>query len=362
MNISEIVILPDLFKLSKEDLTDICKKEGINQSGLIGEIAKRIWDYADDSEKRYRMYTPYSHKFFAGKTSVSWYTCNDLQNLSTEIVKKESQNPFQEKIDYNLAQLTSTPKLRSASMINDHSYFLRFIYKEGKKRVVGEDLEEVESTKTATVLVDEKEGFIEVRAKPVDAEKIALVIASYLKQQLSLHKHDFIKPFGYNIDTIADTLGGELYESKASPELWMDTFGDEENEALIDIFQTLTNYFENQNLEELQESLDNAKDILGDDLSSLPFIGLVLAGMGNVGLKVEEKDLRRTALYKALKPYLQTSGGYIRFEVKESGVPHIFSLLVGADTQSIYFRSKKTTENVMKTVREKIFLENCVSK
>ncbi|WP_458419810.1 hypothetical protein [Bacillus pumilus] len=356
MNISEIVILPDLFKLSKEDLTDICKKEGINQSGLIGEIAKRIWDYADDSEKRYRMYTPYSHKFFAGKTSVSWYTCNDLQNLSAEIVKKESQNPFQEKIDYNLAQLTSTPKLRSASMINDHSYFLRFIYKEGKKRVVGEDLEEVESTKTATVLVDEREGFIEVRAKPIDAEKIAFVIAGYIKQQLSIHKQDFIKPFGYNIDAIADKLGGELYESKASPELWMDTFGDEENEALIDIFQTLTNYFENQDFEELQESLDNAKDILGDDLISLPFSVLVLAGMGNVGLKVEEKDLRRTALYKVLKPYLQTSGGYIRFKVEESGVSNIFSLLVGVDSQSIYFRSKKTTENVMKTVREKLLL------
>ncbi|WP_182423292.1 hypothetical protein [Bacillus sonorensis] len=357
MNVSEIVIFPDLLKLPKNDLKDICTNEGLDESGAAFELAKRIWNHANSSEKKHRMFTPYSHKFFAGKTSVSWYTCDDLENLTKYIIEKEGHNPFEGKVPYDEKHLNTTPKLRSASKIDDHSYFLRFIYKDGTRRIIGEDIEVLPTNKTATALVDEKNSFIEVRAKPSDAEKIAEVIAGYVKQQLSLHRQDFIKPFGYNIDVIADTLGGELYESKASPELWMDTFGDDENEALLDIFEALSKYFENQDIDKLQECLDNAKEILGGDLISLPFAVLVLAGMGNVGLKVEEKDLRNTALYKVFKPYLQPSGGYIRFDVEESGVQHTFSIVVGVESQSIYFRSNKTTETVIKKVREKLLLE-----
>ncbi|MEM1497805.1 hypothetical protein SHY81_18215 [Bacillus velezensis] len=360
MNVSELVIFPDLLKLPKSDLEDICTNEGIAESGGAFKLAKRIWDYADTSEKKQRMFTPYCHKFFAGNTSISWYTCDSLEDLSKHIIEKERHNPFETKIPYEEAKLNTTPKLRSASRINEHSYFLRFIYKDGTRRIIGEDIEVLPTNKTATAFIDELNGIIEVRAKPNDAEKIAEVIAGYARQQLSLHKQNFIKPFGGSIESIADTLGGKLYESKASPELWMDNFGEEENEALLDIFEALSKYFENGDIDKLQECLDNAKEILGGELLSLPFAVLVLAGMGNVGLKVEQKDLRNTTLYKVFKPYLQTSGGYIKFEVEENGVQHEFSMVVGVESQSIYFRSKKTTETVIKKVREKLLLQNLV--
>ncbi|CAI6249605.1 hypothetical protein JS609_01258 [Bacillus subtilis] len=64
MNVSELVIFPDLLKLPKSDLEDICTNEGIAESGGAFELAKRIWDYADTSEKKTKnVYTVLSQIF-----------------------------------------------------------------------------------------------------------------------------------------------------------------------------------------------------------------------------------------------------------------------------------------------------------
>ncbi|MDW0355033.1 hypothetical protein [Bacillus velezensis] len=357
MELHDLVILTDIIKLPKEDLKDICIESGLDDSGTTIDLARSIWRYADTSEKKEKLFKPYYNKFFAGQTSITWFRCDNLQGLSEQIIQKEEVNPFEKKIPYSKDEISTVPKLRSASKITSDSYFLRFIYKDGtKKHFTGEDIEILPSDHTATVYINEKEGLIEVRAKSVEAQKIAEVISGYIKQQLSLHRQDFIKPFGYNIDTVAETLEGVLYESKASPELWMDNCGQEENEAILKILSALDNYFEDNDIGKLQDHLDTAKQILGDELLETPFIAIILAGMGNVGLKVDEKDLRNTAFYQMLKPYLQPSGGYIRFNVTEKGLTKEYSISIGIQTKSIYFKSKATTEEVIKTVRDKLII------
>lgn len=355
LELYELVILTDIIKLPKEDIKDICIESGLDDSANTIELARNIWRYADTPEKKEKLFKPYYHKFFAGQTSITWYRCDNLKGLSERIVQKEKINPFEKKIPYNKGEISTVPKLRGASKITPNKYFLRLIYKDGtKKHFTGEDIEILPSETTATVYVDEEEGLIEVRAKSIDAQKIAEVISGYINQQLSLYRQDFIKPFDYNLDIIAETLEGVLYESKASPELWMDNCGYEENQAILKVLSALDEYFANNDIGALQDQLDTARQILGDELLESPFIAVILAGMGNVGLKVDEKDLRNTAFYQMLKPYLHPSGGYIRFNVTENGLTQEFSISIGMNTKSIYFKSKSTTENVIKAVRDKL--------
>lgn len=354
LEIADLITFPDLAKLPKNDLKDMCTNMSLESSGSTFELARSVWsEVKSNNAKRIKAFTPYYNKLLAGRTSISWFECDDLTGLSEEINKNEI-NPFQSKVPFKTEDLTTIPILRSAAKITDTKYYLRFIYKDGTRRIVNEDVEVLPTTNTATAYIDEDLGLIEIRENPNDAQKIAEVIAGYIRQQLSLNKTDFIKPYGYHIDKIADILNGELYESKASPETWMDTFNESENEAIIDILRALDNYFEKRDIDNLQEKLDNAATVLGEELLASPFIAIILAGMGNVGLKVNEHDLRNTAMYQLLQPYLQPSGGYIRFNVEEDGVEKTYTIQVGVESKSIYFRSNATTEIVLKNVRDRI--------
>ncbi|WP_243555768.1 hypothetical protein [Priestia megaterium] len=354
MEICDLIIFPDLAKLPKSDLKSICIDMGLDSSKLTFDLAKQIWSEINDDMEKKGVFIPYYNKLLAGRISVSWFNCDDLKGLSQQIIEKEKYNPFEQKIPFEESELETKPRLRSASMLTKNTYYLRFIYKDGTRRIVGEDVEILPTSNTATAYIDEEQGLIEVRASPDEAQKIAEVISGYVKQQLSLRKKDFIKPFGYNIDKIAEILEGELQESKAAPEMWLDTFGVKENEAILEILKALDLYFENNDIDGLQEKLDDAKAILGEELLASPFISIILAGLGNVGLKVATKDLRKTVFYQLLQPYLQPSGGNIRFNVEVGGIEKSFSILIGIESKSIYFKSNSTTEEVIEYVREKL--------
>lgn len=354
MSIHKIVIFPDLAKLPKKDLRDIATDLNLDDSGTAFDLSKKIWESITSESLQEKIYTKYANKLLAGRTSVSWFTCDNLQELASRIKEKEKVNPFIERIPYDILKIDSTPKLRSAARIDDNRYFLRFIYKDGTRRILGEDIQILPTTNTATVYIDGKKGIIEIRTRPNDAQKIAEVIASYLNQHLSLNKEDFIKPFGYDLEKLADRLGGTLSESKASPEMWLDPYAVTENEAILDILNALDTYFETKEIGELQEKLDSSLAVLGEELTEIPFIAVILAGMGNVGLKVAEDDLRSTAFYQLLKPYLQTSGGNIQFTVDVNGMETPCAIQVGVDTKTIYFRSNTTSEEVIQFVRDRI--------
>lgn len=352
MGLHEIIIFPDIAKLPKSILKDMATDLGLDDSGTVFDLSKKVWDSITTDSIRKEIYSKHANILLAGRTSVSWFTCDNLKNLTSQIEEKEKINPFDQRIPYD--SIDTTPRLRSAARIDDNRYFLRFIYKDGTRRILGENIHILPTTNTATVYIDENKGIIEIRTKPNDAHKIAEVIAGYLNQQLSLNKNDFIKPFGYDIEKLADKLDGKLSESKASPELWIDPYAVHETEAILEILKALDNYFETRDIGELQEKLDGSIAVLGEELTEIPFIAIILAGMGNVGLKVVEDDLRSTAFYQLLKPYIQTSGGNIQFEVNVNGMESSYTIQVGVETKSIYFRSNNTTEEVIQYVRDRI--------
>lgn len=354
MNIHNIVIFPDVAKLPKSDLKDMATDLNMDDSGTAFDLSKKVWDKVTEESLEEKIFKKYHNKLLAGRTSVSWFTCDNLEDLIHKIKITEKLDPFAEKIPYNVEEIDSTPRLRSAARIDDSRYFLRFIFKDGTRRIVGEDIRILPTTKTATVYIDENKGIIEVRTRPSEAQKIAEVISGYLKQQLSLHKEDFIKPFGYDLEKLADALDGTLIESKASPEMWLEPYAVNENEAILEILNAIDEYFETKEIGELQEKLDKSIAVLGEELIEIPFIAIILAGMGNVGLKVSEDDLRSTAFYQLLKPYLQTSGGNIQFNVDINGMKESYTIQVGVETKSIYFRSNTTSEEVIEYVRERI--------
>lgn len=354
MDLSHLVIFPDIIKLPKADLKNIATDLQLDTSGTVLDLSTRIWQELKESPRRKEIFSMNKNKLLAGRTSVSWYTLDNLSDLRSCIIEKESVNPFENKIEFKFSELDSTPKLRGAVQIDENRYFLRFTYQDGTRRIFGDDVEVLPTTNTATVYIDENKGIIEIRAKADDAERIATVIAAYLKQELSLSHEDFIKPFGYELEKIADKLDGTLSESKSSPEMWLDSYASSEIDAILSILKSLDNYFENKDLGQLQEKLDSGATVLGEELTDLPFIAIILAGMGNVGLKVNEDDLRSTAFYQLLKPYMQTSGGNIQFEVDVDGVDRDFTIQVGVQSKTIYFRSNTTTEEVIEYVRDKI--------
>ncbi|UOR10293.1 hypothetical protein [Halobacillus amylolyticus] len=329
----------------------------LSNQGVAFDLARSIWETIKslNSEQRDEKLSHYYNKLLAGRTSVSWFECEGLGNLKEQIIQKEHVNPFQDKIPYTERDLTTTPVLRSGAELDESTYYLRFLYKDGTRRIMGEDIEVLPTTNTATVYVNEETEMIEVRAKPDEALKIAEVVAGYVRQQITLNKYNFLAPFGSNVDAIADALDqGRLYESKAFPETWIETFSDQENEAIVNILSAIDQYYENEQIDLLQEKLDEASVVLGEELLTSPFIAIILAGMGNVGLKVDESDLRSTVFYRLLSPYLQTSGGYIKFNVEIDNMNKEFSIQVGVDSKSVYFRSNKTTEEVIKEIRDKV--------
>lgn len=354
MDLRKIIIFPDVAKLPKRNLNDMATDLDLDASGTAFDLSKRVWDYVTSETSKQDIYSKHNNILLAGRTSVSWFTCDNLTELTTKIEEKENKNPFEERIPYDTEDFDSTPRLRSAARIDENSYFLRFIYKDGTRRIMGEDIQILPTSNTATVYIDENKGIIEIRARPGDAQKIAEVIAGYLNQSLSLNKEDFIKPFGYDLEKLADELDGTLSESKASPEMWLDPYAVTENDAILEILNALDNYFDKKDIGELQEKLDSSLAVLGEELTEIPFIAIILAGMGNVGLKVNEDDLRSTAFYQLLKPYLQTSGGNIQFNVDINGMGTPYTIQVGVETKTIYFRSNTTTEEVIQFVRDRI--------
>lgn len=359
MKIADVITFADVVRLPKKNLEDICTSLSIDSNDRAFNLARNIWETLKhkSSEEKDRVLSSHYNKFFAGNTSVSWYKCDSLEGLREGIIRKENYNPFEQKIPFEAAQLGTTPILRSAVEIDESSYYLRFIYQDGTRRIYGEDIEILPTTKTATVYINEALNLVEVREKPDDAEKIAGIVASYVNQQITLDKIDFLIPFGSKIEDIADRLqNARLYESKAFPETFIDTFSEKENDAIINILGAIDQYYEYDDIDQLQQKLDEAKSILGDELLTSPFIAIILAGMGNLGLKVDEKDLRNTPFYNLLRPYLQASGGYIKFNVEVNNIAQEFSINVGVKPKSIYFKSNKTTEEVIEEVRNKVIL------
>lgn len=355
--ITDIVFLPDLLRLPKSTLKDICTDLRLDTSGTVYDLATRVWDSI--SSRGRESLDSCRNRLLAGKTSVTWFKVESKGSLQgfKELLEGLQRNPFQYINEVMPRDVTSNPVLIAAAIGDkDDEIYLRYMHNIGNKREVnGTDVQVVPKCELTTVYIDQKNDTIEVRTDSKNANNIASHIARMIGQQISLEQRKILAPNRNNVESIANALNGELIDATATPEFIFEDFNEEHTRAIIDILNALNNFFDEENETELVQSLKQASQVFGEYLLTTPFIALILNGMERVGLRVNEGDLRGRPLYDTLRPYLQHQGGFIKFNHPVDGVEKLFTIRVGMTSNSVFFATP-ATEEVIEFVRNKLIL------
>lgn len=155
-----------------------------------------------------------------------------------------------------------------------------------------------------------------------------------INQTISLNHSTLLAPFGNNVENFADALNGKLIDATSKPELLLENFTEEQAQAVVDILIALENYFEEDDIEQLQTCLQDANIKFGAHIATVPFRALILTGMEKVGMG-SLRELRGMPLYDCFKPFLQHQGGYITFPFTHAGIQRAYTIRVGLTTNSI---------------------------
>ena len=342
--IANIVFFPDVIKLPKEVLKEVCTDLRLDTSGTAYDLAQRLWDRII-SGNREGLHTT-ENRLLAGKSAVTWFKIENEGALRgfKALLQQLQFNPF-ETIEYiQASDLTSEPILIAAAEgNNDNEIYLRYAYNSGNRRSVsGTEVNIVPKSEITTVYIDTERDIIEVRTDARNAIKIASSIATIIGQNITLEQTRILAPFGNNVEHIANALNGELIDATSTPELVFEDFNQEQTAAIINILNALNDFFNDENEVDLIENLKNASETFGEHLLTAPFTALILNGMERVGLRVNEGDLRGQPLYDTLRPYLQHQGGFIKFNRPVNGVEKSFTVRVGLTTDSIFFTDRKS--------------------
>ncbi|QYY44800.1 hypothetical protein ACKE5C_19025 (plasmid) [Aneurinibacillus thermoaerophilus] len=361
LTIQNTVLLSDVLKLPKQTLKDICTDLDLPNDGLAGDLSERIWvKISKDRVLQNLGLKNCKDKLLAGRTSVTWYSIEGtetLDGMKELIIENNDFNPFEKVVIPPRDTLTSTPILISGAQGEEEGeYYLRFMYKSGVIRdIYGEEMTTRPKSSVGNVYINEKKNCIEIRTEPKVAERIAGSLASLIRQQISLSETVIMAPYGSDVELLADDLKGELIDAVAKPELFVEEFTQDQGEAVVGILSALDTFFEDEDINKLQIGLLDAKQRFGDDLLTVPFTAIILAGMEKVGMGVTGRDLRGLPLYDSLRPYLQHQGGFIRFEIKEDGVMKPYTIRVGLTTNSIVFLTP-ATESAIRYVRDNVIV------
>ncbi|MCY9765188.1 hypothetical protein M5X06_32025 [Paenibacillus alvei] len=345
INISELVLLDDIVHLPKETLKEICTNLNTPEDGSISELVSKIWPQMKESTaKRTQVYESCKARIFGGKTSVSWYKfAEGIQGVKDLIIENTPEfNPFEEIKIPQRDSISSEPMLIGAATgPNEGEYYLRYMYKVGVTReIIMDSIELKPRTTTTTLYVNEVDGYIEVRTDPRNSNKIAKSFAQLIKLQIAMEPIQVTAPFGHSAERFADALTGELIDTVGKPNLALDEFTEAQANSVVSILSALDAYFENEDINELQSNLQEARQSLGDDFTSIPFTSLILNGMEKVGMGVKERDLRGTPLYDYLSSSIEHQGCFIQFPVNEDGINVIHTIRVGLQSNSVFFMSQ----------------------
>ncbi|MBP2646115.1 MAG: hypothetical protein H6Q75_1555 [Firmicutes bacterium] len=357
MTVQNLVLVQDIVRLPKTTLEEICTKLSVTKDGSLDELTVRIWgQLVDNPELQNSALEHCRNRIFGGRLSVTWYTPADgftLSNLFEILTENCNFDVFNTiKIPQNI---TTTPEVIGAAKgEQEGEYFLRFIYKSPIFRNFYDIKTVYPRSAVATVVINESNGYIEVRADYKSAPQIAAALGQLIK--IPLKQKRIGEKSGNRIEGIAKALNGNLVDASAKPDLLLDEPTVEQAKAVIKILAAIDCFFENEDTEILRTRLLEGREAFGVEIVHLPFAARVLSGLGKVGLGVssENRDLRATPLYGVLEPYLQNQGGYIRFSIGEdASVTH--TVRVGMTTNSIFFATP-ASEFVIDYIRERVIM------
>lgn len=357
---AELVLLSDLMHLPKEKLKEICSDLDLTNDGAASELVSKIWPLMKESqESKGRVFEASKQQIFGGKTSVSWYKFSEGMKGIKQVIESNNPgfNPFESVHMPNRDDITSEPFLIGAAQgEEEHEFYLRYMYKVGVTREIIHDTIEIRpKTTTTTLYINEKDGFIEVRTEPKNAEKIAKSFAQLIKQQVVMDPVQVMVPFGHDAERLADALDGELIDTVGKPTITLEDFTTVQADSVVAILSALDSYFEEEDIDELSSNLESARQSLGEEFSAIPFTALILNGMEKVGMGVKERDLRGTPLYDYLKTSIEHQGCFIQFPVNEQGVMTTHTIRVGLQSNSIFFMSQ-ASEAAIDFVRKRVII------
>lgn len=356
----DLVLLQDLIRLPRETLQEVATDLGIETSLSAKELARAIWMKISQDNQQRQVLSSIDDRVLGGKTSVTWYTLDSgatLIGAKEILIESLGFDPFAAlHIPADINQLTNQPTLIGACQgQRPDQYYLRFMYKSGVTQVFyGTEARLLPKTAIKTLYIDETANLLEIRTDSRSASKFARSLAGLLNQQIAISQTDVLAPFGYEIERIADALGGELIDATAKPEIMLESLDEETVDLIIRILSALNAYFEEGDIDNLVAHLQEARATFDENnLISIPFTALILSGLDKIGMGVTGRDLRGLPIYNYFRPHIQNQGGFIQFPVNEGGVINYYTIRVGLETKSIYFMTP-ASEAAINYVRERI--------
>jgi hypothetical protein len=355
-SIKDIMLIQDLFKLTKSVLKDIAADLDINTSLNKNELVLRV--YEEKTRFNEETISKIENRILATRaTAVTWYsigngmTVNEFRRL---IIDNSDFNPFESMNAIHESEVTTNPELLIGSTaLNDSGTFLRFIYKSGVRyETTPTTIRPISRAAISTVYYEANRGILEIRGDTRKSPDIARKVAQLLGLQITLEPIE--APFSQEMGTIADNLGGELTEAISKPELMFEDFSEDELNSVVNVLKALDEYMQTRDTDVLEMHLQNASDSFMQGEAIVPFAALVMSGMETLGM-AGSSEIRSLPLFNYLNPHLQHQGGFIKFPFDIENVEETFTIRIGITTQSVVIVSQ-ATESVIDFVRENVII------
>lgn len=363
MNLSSLIVFSDLSKLPRESLEEINTDLGLPESNIQQEMVKSIGMELNKSPETKQRLANYCDTLFVGG-SVSWFKMENgnIGDLK-KIVQSRSQNPFNEIVRFNSENLTTDPIIYGAADFSEDSseFYIRYVYNSGNSLIPTADgnFKTIQKAAFVTVLVIPNLNVVEIRATRTIANKIARKIAGAFpvedKAVLSKVKiFDDHKGTDEKVKEFIDATEARVSESVDFPVL---ESGEEEfdQQAVVDLHTILATIDSRGNggddglSIDVNQAIDNSSIL--EKFNNMPFVAILLNGLGKVNLSSILKDLRDTPLYDVLHPYLQTKFSFVEINFPTDGVDQLYPLQLGKTTNTINV-TKQANEEFLKYIRE----------
>ncbi|WHH60400.1 hypothetical protein [Petroclostridium sp. X23] len=362
--LSDLIFPYDLIRLPREKLVEVASKFDIATNVPMIVLAENIWnEIKDSSNKKENVMDFVSEMIFCGRTCVTWYHVSDEQkNIDIE-------NVFKEKLGENILEKVNMPvdgvadKIIGVCKENDNRYIVRMLVKTGINKVnVGAEIISQPTLIIATVVIDQENGYLEIRCDSKATNKVITTIGHLIatKSSKGIDRYS-TEYYAQNIEKLAELLDGSLIEINAMPDKIFKELKPEQIKGIINILAALDCFFNEGDSTKFLADIQFCRALFEEDeeFYGVPFSAIVLAGMDKLGLSVgreSEHDLKEHPLFASWNPYLHHQNGFVRFNVNEDGVQNQHTVRIGLTTDSISFRTY-ATETAIRFLRTKLNFE-----
>ena len=346
--IKDIIVYADFLNLSNTHINEIINKlnidipQGIDPRVYLYSIKNMLFN--NDEVKKI-----IENRIFAGRTSVKWYRFN-YKNISIdEIIEnlESAENYYNDMLEANTNNLHFSGKYTCIKK-GDNSYIIRVMVptdiKISGNRIIYDKITTVSNVYTEVNL---ERKIIEIRTSGRNAEKIIEDIYAPLGFE-NIVEIDILGRYNGDIEVFKNSLNKGKFIDVTSKPLVNIEITPEINQLLVNVLQSIDNYFLTNNIEKLNEELHNINfnEIISDiELDNIPFTQLLLAGMSTIGMGTREdiqEDLSNQPLNSLLKEYMNNQSGFINFILECDSKS--YTIQVGVTTNSINFRTYSTEE------------------